>query len=135
MAGGPTERQIRALAALLVLVVDVDPALASLSGQAHDRHLPVLHSARVSRTRQPVPPIRKADIGIRANAFHSGLRVEVPILPEEPETVAKNRAAIGEAGIVRLDDARRFADVDGFQRGVDVVALRPVASGAEERRP
>src|SRR6476469_5755648 len=126
MAGGATREQVRALAALLILVVPLNPALASLPGDPGDRHLPVLYRTGVHRTRHPVPASGVARVGVRRDAFHGRLRIEVAVQAIEPEVVANNRAAVGQTGVVRLDNAGCLLEIWSGRRrrqcGIEVVA-------------
>src|SRR5678815_4326185 len=88
MAGAATDGQVRALAPLLIFVVPLNPALANLSGNAGDGHLPVLHRTGVHRARHPVPASRVAGVGVRSDTFHGGLRIEVAVQAIEPEAVS-----------------------------------------------
>src|SRR5690606_23425838 len=84
--------QRRSLAALLVLVVDLDAAPAGLTREAPDPHLAGLHEPRVHRARQPVPLARIPGVGIRRDALDGGLRLQVAVAPVEPQPVAQDRA-------------------------------------------
>ena len=135
MAARRVDPERRALTALLVLVVDRDPAPPRLAGETADQHLAILDQAGVGGAWRPVPAVRVADIGVRRDALDRRLRAQVAIASVEPQPVADDRTAIGDAGVVRLDDARRFGDADAAQLIVEVVAARPVACQAGERRP
>ena len=136
VAAGGFDLERRAFAAMLVFGVEAEAASSRLSRQTPDDHLAVLHQTGADRRADPVPARRVAGVGVGVDAFHRRLRVEVAIAAVEPQAVLLDRAAVRDAGVVRLDDAGRLRQVGVLRDELvgQVVAARPAAGGVEELR-
>src|SRR5689334_22536572 len=86
-----------------------DEHLASLQLTSGDARIGLVEPAvRIARIQ--VVRVRIAD-----DAFDRGRRIQPAIAAEEPEAILLDRPTVADARVIRLDDARRFADADGAQ--------------------
>ncbi len=93
---------------------------------------------RDRRVRNPVPPRGVEGIRVVDDARHGPRRLQAAIAAKEPESIALDRAAVGDARVVGVDDAGRFLEIRSrgrrAQRVVQVVASGPVTRVVDERR-
>jgi hypothetical protein len=76
---------------MLILGVELEPALSGLRRYAADDHLAILNESRVDRRAHPVHRrITRIRVGI--DAVHHGLRVEVAVAGIEPQPIFLDRA-------------------------------------------
>ncbi len=110
-----------------------------LRAEAVDEHLPPLELARRDAgILDPVPSRQVEGVLVPADAFEGRDRIQLAVAAVEPQPVLHDRTAVGDAAVVRLDDAGRFLEVRSRRRRrqlvVEVVPLRPLAGGVDEGR-
>src|SRR5215203_967685 len=100
----------RAFTAHLILVAERDPVLRrGLRGRAPDVHgAPLELPTGNVVVWQPMPSRRIEGVGVRNQTFQGRRCVQLAIAAEEPQAIALDWSAIGDARVIGAPPPRRF---------------------------